>query len=854
MIAQILWHSPTLAPASLAALFAICLAVGVLYPPQLRGLPTLWRYTLFGLRITAMTMITVSLLQPAVLRPKTIAEKGAVVALIDRSRSMNVSDNARSPAQRVALADALGALPAGARSQVAAPAMARVAEMRSLADQVERVAGEADYAALSGRGADVARQRLEQVTQKLTLTCAATAAESPHFASNPELAAALATFAGVPPKFDAQQLKKLRQDLEQSLNLLTTFQSTSDAAIYGQNPQIKTICDELSQRSRSQLTDDALQHLVLAHLPPGTPVMKFAFAGDLARIDSATTQPTQDLLASRTDLSGALRSLQDYLIGRPVQAIVILSDGRQTRSTALNIPRGAAPVFAVCAAPPTPALDIAISRIVAPYSVFAGEPSTARVELRGSNVAAAKVDVSIETEGVVQTQPVTFAQDSTAAAEFPIKFASSGVQKITVRTAGIPGELTLDNNTSQRWIKVLTEKVPVTIISGTPSWDAQYLRGLLSRTLWITLRDIPLTSEAPPADMTPAQLLEQGVVLLLDVAPSQLSSEQWNALRTLVHERGGSVIILAGDEHGAPSLQRAADAGLLPFDAPTRLDWRLWRDNGRYFQIDEAPDAPANTRWPVLAPIARYLSLPKLHEGARPLLVERETEAPILIESRADRGRLFFLGTDESWRWRQTGENENRFWQQLIRYACDEPYAAHRGNAWLDVDNFAAEPGQAVRVRAKVAQSAESTTQPAVRLQMIDDAKVSKEIALKTTGSAGQYEATLQNLPRGQYTLRLTAGRDEDSVALPLQVAETDEAELADLSPDERVMKRAAESSGGELLRLDQANTLPQKLAAAREAQSPFIEYPLWDSPYLFVFLLGVLGAEWSLRKRLGLA
>jgi hypothetical protein len=63
-----------------------------------------------------------------------------------------------------------------------------------------------------------------------------------------------------------------------------------------------------------------------------------------------------------------------------------------------------------------------------------------------------------------------------------------------------------------------------------------------------------------------------------------------------------------------------------------------------------------------------------------------------------------------------------------------------------------------------------------------------------------------------------------------------------------------AESSGGELLSLDQLPRLGRLLAENRERQAQFIEYPIWDSPYLFVFVLACLSAEWSLRKKFGLA
>jgi hypothetical protein len=78
--------------------------------------------------------------------------------------------------------------------------------------------------------------------------------------------------------------------------------------------------------------------------------------------------------------------------------------------------------------------------------------------------------------------------------------------------------------------------------------------------------------------------------------------------------------------------------------------------------------------------------------------------------------------------------------------------------------------------------------------------------------------------------------------------------EMADVSADPRLLRRIANSSGGQFLPLDQLNTLPRRLTEIRQRQSRLVEYALWDSPYLFAFVLGCLSAEWAMRKKFGLA
>src|SRR5205809_5862396 len=137
-LAQVLWQSPGLAPAAMALLAVLAVAVGMLYPPQTRGVPGLWRWTMPALRAMAVAALAVALAQPMVLRPRTPARQGALVVLVDRSRSMRVTDRDRTPAELVALAAGLGAIPPAARPEAAPGLRARLDEIRWRAEQLAR--------------------------------------------------------------------------------------------------------------------------------------------------------------------------------------------------------------------------------------------------------------------------------------------------------------------------------------------------------------------------------------------------------------------------------------------------------------------------------------------------------------------------------------------------------------------------------------------------------------------------------------------------------------------------------------------------------------------------------------------
>jgi phage tail protein X len=241
------------------------------------------------------------------------------------------------------------------------------------------------------------------------------------------------------------------------------------------------------------------------------------------------------------------------------------------------------------------------------------------------------------------------------------------------------------------------------------------------------------------------------------------------------------------------------------------------------------------------------------------MLVERESNSPVLVEQRLGAGRTILCGIDQTWRWRlRVGEtDQDRFWLQLVRYAAGDTFTSRTDKGWLDAEPVTAEPGQAVRVRVKLPDAAADAAAPTVELwkgdEHVADRVLSQGIgAGEFSGSITAPAMTALEQDAGDevdYTLRLK-GTD---AAMPLHVWRNYQAELANLSASDEPMRRMAESSGGALLTLDQVSSLPQRIEAARSRVAQFVEVRLWDSVYLYLFVVACLSGEWAIRKIVGL-
>ncbi len=872
MLALLVWQKSDLAALSVAILGIALAAVIWLYPPQLAQTLRRWRWFLPVLRAVIMIALAVSILKPVTSRPKRASERGAVVLLVDQSRSMQISDMGRSPAEKMALAQGLGLAGTKERTSETALLRSELQSVRSLVDRAARHRSEAEYARLADRGVEPARRRFEESTSLLRAAVRELAARAGKFKSTSDLLEKLGELKRLATVLDDRSLRDLRGRLDQITQAVMLLEAKADAAIYRNDSRIRAACDELDASTRIGLVERAFFQPsggLISQLQNGAAVMTFGFA-DRARPISGSASAINDSTGDRSDIVGAVQAVRERMRGQAVQAIVLISDGRQVggdTEAARTLENAGPPVFTVGVAGVHERRDVSVSAIKAPASAFAGELVTVRVELRALGCKGQKLEVWLEEPNGRQAQRVSVGDSTELATEFNVSFPAPGAVELTAGVTSVPGEAIDANNRGEFWVKVLNESVPVMVAAGSPTRDYQAVCASLGATPWVSLQKAVLSSDAEMLPLTPEEILAQGVLILLDVRVWSLSDAQWEAVQTLISERGGSVILAIGDEQVlAEYKEHPVAAKLLPFDPVAEVSWRVWPgDQPKYSLVQAAwqggmPVEVRQPRWPRLPAVLKYLAMPQLKPNAQALLVDRETGLAAMAQTRLGLGRSYLLGVDETWRWQSAGggRTEDIFWKALVRRATEEPYAAHEANFALDVDRIYLQAGEALRVRAKALRDKGAPSNArSQEVQIVRGGQVVSTISLQTAATIGpgRYEATVSDLAPGDYELRLLT--KEDSIPSPrvrVRVVRSSEAELADLSGDPGLLKRIAEATGGEYLPLEQLPALPVKLAELRERQTQWVEYPLWDSPYLFLFVLSGLSLEWALRKQAGLA
>jgi hypothetical protein len=872
-IGRLLFNSPNLLPAVLIASGLVLVVVLWLYPPQVRLLPARFRWLLPGLRVLALMALAAAMLRPVMVRPRTASEQGAIVVLVDSSRSMSVVDSGRTPAQLVALADALGELPPDTRAAQLSQMIQSWMALRPLVEDLALARTALDYAKLTGQGVESAQQRVRAAAEVIAKDLISFEAQTASLPAESKLTETIRQVRDNLRLEEGSATAPLRLQVQRLGDIIRQQQVARDEQAYQSNPAVRQTADELARMPRFDLVQRLLLRPktgLLARLGSEAPIVAFAIDEKLSPISVANQNGLVNQLpmrpvGSRSDLTGALRDLQDQLRGQTVQAILLFSDGRQVGGEAHPAAAGSAlgaPLFAVSVGGQI-RRDIAITRLSIPPSQFVGETVTVRADVRAIGFRGATFEAKLDAGEYHDSRRVTLDDRQQATVEFPLKLSTPGAQRVRVSIAPQSGEAAVENNAIERSIKVLADKVRVLALAGAPTWDFQYLRNALSRATWMRCEDHILEGAAT-IGLTREQILDHDVIVLSAVHEAMLSADQWHAIQDFISTRGGTVIVIGTDE-GVLSEYAANESlnNLIPYRPRQNPRWRTWPGEDPFFRLVPAPgaenidalklaDTPAESkrRWEQLPAMFHFMALPELKPNAQVLLLERDSNSAVLTDSRVGTGRVLFFGANETWRWRaKIGErDQDRFWLQLLRYSVEEPYALRQGDLAFDVDRLDVAPGDTVRARVRAA------TQPSI--QITRDGQDLRTVALSRAGGndANRFETTLSDLPVGHYDLHLRVGDQETNLTLPLSVADESSPEMRILSGDDVRLASLVAGTGGDVVRLEDAGQLPQRIRDVREKNARPIEYSLWDSPYLFCFVLGCLGTEWALRKRFGLA
>jgi hypothetical protein len=237
---------------------------------------------------------------------------------------------------------------------------------------------------------------------------------------------------------------------------------------------------------------------------------------------------------------------------------------------------------------------------------------------------------------------------------------------------------------------------------------------------------------------------------------------------------------------------------------------------------------------------------------------------PVLAVQPAGQGRAAVFTADTTRNWQQVPralERESpftRFWGQLVRWLANRNEPLKKGpyiEARLDRAGY--EPDAPIGIEAVVRDAqGEGSDRARVVARFSGGPGGDETIELAAVaGSLGSYRGSLGARPPGNYRAQVEAALGDQTLRADELAAEVGRPNLEfdRLDLDDQTLGRIAEASGGQYRHLSVADRLIEELDRSRQRRKVAREIPLAQPGSYWTLVVGLLAAEWIVRRRLQL-
>jgi uncharacterized membrane protein len=631
---------------------------------------------------------------------------------------------------------------------------------------------------------------------------------------------------------------------------------------------------------------------VLSGLEERFQLRVFRFARGASRI------ATGDSLAfrgTRSDLAAALDDARRDLAALPLAALILVTDGADNADSALtgsllSLQAAGIPVHTVGLGRERFPMDLELGRVEAPRFALRGSSVLVEALVRQQGAGADSADLIVEEGGqILAATRFRLPGDGQAASvRMPVPLSRIGSLQLVTRVSGLPGETVARNNTRHALVSVVDREERILYFEGEPRPEFAFLRRAVAEDSNLVVVGLQRTAEskflrlgvADSLDLAGGfptgreELFRYRGLILGSVEAAAFTVEQLRMIQDFAGRRGGGVLFLGGRRaFGEGGYRNTPIEELLPvtIDIPPDTGYLRTLDvtvtpSGRTHPAARLAPSEAGSAqlWDSLPPVTTVNPIGSLKPGATALLSGSDTAGggaqAVLSYHRYGRGKAAALAVQDAWLWRMHAEvalDDSRyqtFVRQLLRWLVGDVPERVSLSALTDEVG----PGEPVSLEVEVRDAAHLPVNGATV-----SARVTSPSGTVTTvpldwaiGTDGRYRAAFPALEEGEYRIEPQAISGGDTLAAePAYVRAGDVGrEFFGAELRAATLRRIARETGGQYYTAETVSGLPRDIVYTEKGITRTEHLDLWDMPFIFLLLIGLLTAEWSLRRSRGLA
>lgn len=367
----------------------------------------------------------------------------------------------------------------------------------------------------------------------------------------------------------------------------------------------------------------------------------------------------------------------------------------------------------------------------------------------------------------------------------------------------------------------------------------------------------------------PEDLFVYDGIILDDVESDFFNEDQKSLIHDFVNFRGGGLLMMGGQESFAGgSYDRTAIGEMMPVYldrlAPaarntnyqldlTREGWlQAWvrvrsTESAEKKRLQEMPTFRTINRTDSIKPGATVLAT--VSGGSR-------KNIPALAVQPFGKGRVGAMLIGDFWRWHMRTDLSNndhyKSWRQTLRWLVGDVPRRVELEASLRRGSLTSNQLQ-IRVRNEAFEPYDNAK---IDLKVITPSGNEIPLTTSPTNEPGVYLANFTSTNPGVYRAVAAVNAADGS---PIEqreygwVCDPDRQEFETLVPNRNLLEQLAERSKGEVLELDEVGNLPSMLESRPVPISQTRTLPWWHQWWVFSIAIGMIVAEWGLRRWKGM-
>ncbi|MCX8011117.1 MAG: hypothetical protein N3A61_08195, partial [Ignavibacteria bacterium] len=576
---------------------------------------------------------------------------------------------------------------------------------------------------------------------------------------------------------------------------------------------------------------------------------------------------------SATNISSALNSISEKRIEKNIQNIILITDGiyNSGDKPLYSAEKLGIPIFTIGIGNPLQQKDIIVSELLSNDITYVQNLNKVKAYIKNFSFARQKIDVSLYEENVLIERKNLSLSENFDEINFDYTPKIIGERKLTVTISNVEKEQSIKNNSLSKYINVLSDKLNILLIAGSPSNDFGFIKNLLESNQSYRVNGLIENQKGGfyPLFSDKRNLDSADILFFIGFPESKSSFNFINEIKSKVVEKNLPILFLVNNQTDFNLLNIFND--YLPFTVGNSFgdvsqvffDISSNQTDNAILKIDDVNNAQAWNSFPPIFRVDReFKAKPESEILSYFKIQNNRINQPLLLTRKLNQHRSIALLGFGIWRLKllnsiNTEQNDklDRLLNNIVKW-LNTREVTKKLKVKLAKKIF--DKNENILISAQLYDDSNNpVSDQNISLDIFQNRQLKFSTVFQSLGN-GLYQAEINDLDKGDYsyTASVTLLNQKYSDEGKFSVSET-ELEYQNLRMDEDLLKQIASINGGKYFSLDQAddfiNNLEKNLKQKVIEKAVTSENQLWNSAYFLIAVIVLLSIEWFFRKRLGL-